>query len=144
MTRHPISPDNADLFRGWIATRGGIALWKSINLSNPAASWLTPAKTSDGQPTPRPNWQADTQPAKVFTSESELSVSLDREVKRFRVAIRRSSNGLMMKVTDAGSAKIRREVEKAGAGAYHVFDYGTQEAVIFAQDRTVPLEEWHP
>ena len=54
----------------------------------------------------------------------------DIEVKRFRVGVRWGSQGFTLKVTDGGSRRIRREVSKAGDGAYHVFDYMTQEAVI--------------
>ena len=52
------------------------------------------------------------------------------EVKRFHVGVRMGSNGLALKVTDGGSRRIRREVSKAGEGAYYAFDYLTQDAII--------------
>jgi len=52
------------------------------------------------------------------------------EVKRFRVGLRMGSQGFLIKVTDGGSRRIRREVSKAGEGAFFVFDYSEQSAVI--------------
>lgn len=54
----------------------------------------------------------------------------DIEVKRFHIGLRMGSQGLIVKVTDGGTRRIRHEVAKAGDGAYYTFDYGTQEAVI--------------
>jgi len=31
---------------------------------------------------------------------------------------------------------------KAGDDAWHEFDYATQEALIFAPDRTLPIVDW--
>ena len=42
------------------------------------------------------------------------------EVKRFHVAVRLGSQGFSLKVSDGGSRRIRREVAKAGAGAFFV------------------------
>lgn len=69
-------------------------------------------------------------------------VAIDREVKRFHVAIRMGSQGFSMKCTDGASRRIRSAVAKAGEGAYHVFDYTTQEAVIMAPEKVIPLPEW--
>jgi hypothetical protein len=134
------SPANAPKFREWIASRGGVAVWPSVNLSNLDTSWSTPALTPEGAPTPRPSWQSADAPSYVITSEADVRVTLRKEVKRFRVALRRA--GLTVKVTDAGSRKIRAECEKAGADASYEFDYETQEAVITAPDTTIPLSEW--
>ena len=136
-------PENVAKYREWLATRGGLAVWKSINFSNLGTSWTTPARTADGQPTPKPTWEADSAPARVVTSEDDVDVVVDKEVKRFRVGVRRgSSNPCLIKVTDGGSRRIRKAVAAAGDGAYHVFDYETQEAVILAPEKRVPLREW--
>jgi hypothetical protein len=63
-------------------------------------------------------------------------------VKRFRVAVRRGAQGLNLKLTIHSGERLRREVEKAGEGAWYQFDYERQEAVILVPDKTVPLSEW--
>jgi len=79
----------------------------------------------------------------VITDPNEVGVSLDREVRRFRVGVRAGRQGLSLKVTDGGSRKIKAAVEKAGEGAYYVFDYYNQEAVILAPEKTCSLTEWY-
>lgn len=127
---YTVTAADAATIWGWLQTRGGIAIWQSINLSNPGASWATPARQEDGTPTTKPTWQAANQPH-VITDPADVVVSVDREVKRFHVAVQRGG-GLSFEVTPGGSRKIRAAVARAGDGAYHVFDYGTQEAVIMA------------
>jgi len=139
--KHRCTIDNAPRFADWIENRGGVAIWRSVNLPNPGASWSTPALTEEGEPYPKPTWQVDTKPDAVITDPRDIEVTVDREVKRFRVGIRRS-NGFSFKVTDGGSRRIRAAVEKAGEGAYHVFDYDTQEAVIMVPASSVSLQEW--
>ena len=60
--KHTCAPENAPKFLDWIKNRGGVAVWKSINLSNPDASWSTPATISSNDV---PDRQA-TPCAKVF------------------------------------------------------------------------------
>lgn len=147
MFTHTVSAKDAPLFLDWLKNRGGVAVWRSINLSNMGQSWSTPALTSEGLPMRKPNWQAANEPEHVITSANEVEVVVDREVKRFHVAVRMGAQGMMLKCTDASSARIRREVEKAGEGAYYVFDYTSQEAVIFAPASKQPLVKWaeeHP
>ena len=136
-------PENVGKYREWLATRGGLAVWESINFSNPGCSWTTPVRNADGTPVTKPSWEADNKPAHIITSEDDVDVVVDAEIKRFRVGVRRgTSNPFLIKVTDGGSRRIRREVAKAGDGAYHVFDYETQEAFILAPEKRVPLREW--
>ena len=142
MEKHLTSPEDAARFKTWLETRGGIAVWPSINLSNPDASWSTPALNEDGTPMTKPTWQAANEPERIITDIADVEVVIDKEVKRFRVGIRTGSQGMMLKVTDGGSRRIRAAVEKAGGGAYHVFDYSTREAVILAPERIVPLADW--
>lgn len=126
---------------GWIRERGGLAVWPSIDLSDPGKQLLTPAREKDGQPTFKPHWSVASEPKVIITDPAEVEVCEDVEVKRFRVGVRMGSQGMKMKVTDGGSRRIRAAVAKAGDGAYHVFDYETQEAVIMAPRRTWPLSE---
>lgn len=140
--KHHCTLENAPKFADWIANRGGVAVWRSINLSNPGASWSSPALTEDGQPYPQPTWQADKQPERIITDSEEILVTEDEEVKRFRVGVRRCDQGLTFKLTDASSRKIEKAVEKAGEGAYYVFDYETQDAVIMKPAKSYMLKAW--
>ena len=142
MYRHTCTSENAPKLWRWIKERGGVAVWPSHNLANPGVSWSTPARQEDGTPFPKPSWQAADQPSMVLLDPGEVEVSVDREVRRFRVGIRRGAQGLMVKCTDGATRKIRSAVSKAGDGAYYVFDYGTQHAVIMVPDKTCSLTEW--
>lgn len=142
MEKHVVKLQDAAKIWSWIASRGGIAIWQSINLSNPGISWTTPVRDEEGVFTTKPTWQSSNEPSRIITDPSEVLVSQDREVKRFHVGIRLGTNGLMLKCTDGASRRIRREVEKAGEGAYYKFDYLSQDAVIFAPDKQSTLVEW--
>jgi hypothetical protein len=131
---------NAPLFAEWIKTRGGLAVWRSINLSNPGASWTTPVRGPEGQPVGKPTWQVAEQPERVITDPDDVVVVTRREVKRFRVGVRQS--GLQCKLTDAASRRVRAAVAKAGNDASYTFDYGTQEAVIEVPAGQVTLGQW--
>ena len=137
--KHSCHIDNAPKFAGWIAHRGGVANWHSVNLSNPGASWSSPAKAKDGTPMPKPTWQAGNEP-EVITKAEDIEVFTAKEVKRFRVGIRRA--GFMLKCTDGASRRIRAAVAKAGEGAYHELDYSTQEAVIMQTTSLGSLKDW--
>jgi hypothetical protein len=53
------------------------------------------------------------------------------EVRRFRVAVRCSpdrSGALVL--TDPSARKLLCALHRAGEGAYHLFDYETQEAIV--------------
>src|SRR5262245_8279659 len=132
MKKHIVTPEHATKMLDWLQTRGGIAIWPSVNLSNPGASWSTPALKEDGSPMTKPTWQAANEPERIITSIDDVMVSIDKEVKRFRVGVRMGRQGFSLKVTDGGTRRIRAAVAKAGEGAYHSFDYETQEAVIMA------------
>jgi len=135
-----INTDRASTIYSWITTRGGLAVWKSISLSDPGKQLLTPALT-DAAPTPRPHWSVAETP-EIYGPDRlpEIIVSVDEEVKRFHIALR--NTGLYIKLTDASSRKVRAEVARAGEGAYHAFDYSEQEAIIFRQVSTTPLSEY--
>ena len=143
--KHHCTPENAPKMREWIASRGGVAVWPSVNMSNPGASWSTPALTAEGALMTKPTWQADSKPAFVVTSEADIGVETMREVKRFHVATRHGrSNPLLIKLTDASTRKLEAALKRAGKGSSYVFDYSTQEAVILVPETIVPLTEWKP
>jgi hypothetical protein len=133
---------NASTFLDWVRNRGGIAVWRSIDLSNPGQSWSTPLRDKEGKPTSKPNWRAGNEPSRCITDPRDVLVVEDKEVKRFHIAVRIGAQGIMLKLTDASSRRVRRAVEKAGKGAYYEFDHNTQEAVILAPARQLTLFEW--
>lgn len=139
---HRCTAENAQRFWDWLTTRGGLAIWGSVNLSNPGLTWTAPHLDPQGLPKDKPNWQCGSSPIRIITDPSEVLVSVDTEVKRFHVALRRGSQGLTMKLTDASSARVIKATEKAGEGAYYVFDYETQEAVILAPTSEQTLKSW--
>ena len=140
--KHICMPENASKMKEWIANRGGVAIWPSVNLSNPGASWSSPALTEDGKPYPKPTWQAADTPERVITDPSEIVVTVPKEVKRFRVALRLGSQGLSVKLTDASSERVRAAVRKAGEKAWYQFDYASREAVIYVPDKEIPLDQY--
>ena len=142
MEPYIIDPQNAERIAEWLKTRGGLAIWKSVDLSDPGFSMTTPVNNADGTPAVKPHWKLENTPSRIITDPAEVLVSKDVEVKRFHIAIRPGSQGLNFKVSDGGSRRIRAEEEKAGEGAYHVFDFSTQEAVILKPESQVSLTEF--
>jgi len=141
--RHTIKLEQAEKIWDWLQNRGGIAVWHSINLSNLGRTWTTPVLDEEGNLVKKPTWEADSVPAEVILNPDDILVSKDQEVKRFHVAVRVSGNGLMLKCKPGSSNRILRAVSKAGDGAYHEFDYWTQEAVIMAPVDRFSLTEWY-
>lgn len=138
---HSVNVEDAAKFADWIKTRGGVAIWNSVNMSNPGASWSTPATVADKTtPYPKPTWEADDTPV-IVTDPEKIEVYKGTEAERFRVGVEKGS-GLTINVTSGGSRKIRESVAKAGEGAYYQFDYGTQEAVIFKTETLGSLKDW--
>ena len=139
--QHITESINAEKVLSWLRTRGGIAIWSSINLSNLGKTWTTPALKENGEPTDRPSWQVSREPV-IITDAGKVGVSVDQEVKRFHVGVRRGAQGMTYKVTDASGRRIRREIEKAGVGAFYEFDYSEQSCVILKPDRIIGILEY--
>lgn len=138
--KQQVAPENAHRFWRWLHERDGIQIWESQMIGDPGAV-LTPYRNEQGQVYEKPDWKHGER-GRRLTSPSEVEVVVDREVRRFHVAIRAGSQGLGFKCTDASSRKIKQAVAKAGPGAYYVFDYFTQEAVIMAPESVVSLAEF--
>jgi hypothetical protein len=134
---------NARQMWDWIKNRTGVAVWQSIDLSDPYYQVLTPVLELSGKPYTRPHWKCSNTP-EIITNPDDIKISVDAEHKRFHVAVRMGSNGMCYKVTDYGSEKIRREVEKAGEGAYYVFDYDDFKNAVIMKPTcdAVTLTEW--
>jgi hypothetical protein len=133
---------HAEKFSEWLKNRQGIAQWKSIDLSDPGAGCVTPAKAEDGTDYPKPYWKYANTPAFILTSPDDVFLTVSKEVKRFYVAVRRGAQGFKIKCTDASSRKIENTLEKLGNEAYYEFDYETQEAVFYLPDSKITLTEW--
>ena len=142
VTRHRVLAANAGQIWKWFQERGGIAVWKSVDFATAGQTWTTPLHDAEGQPTKKQSWRMEDTPSLVITDPMEVVVDVPKEIKRFRVAIKMGSQGLMLKCTDAASRRIRRECEKAGEQSWYEFDYGTQEAVIFVPGESQPLPEF--
>lgn len=136
MNPHRILAADAPRIVKWFETQGGIAIWSSINLSNPSASWTTP---KDGQ---KPSWEAANTPSRIITDPADVIVDEPKEARRFHVAIRPSAQDMSFKLTDASTARVRKAVATCGLDAWYVFDYDRQDAVIFVPGRSTPLNEW--
>ena len=136
-----VSPQAAPAILKWLAERGGIQVWSSIDFSDPFWSTITPLMGPDGVKVGPPHWKADAAP-RVITDPAEIVVSVDKEIRRFHVAIYLGSQGLKVKLKPGSTRRVHAAVAKAGEGAYHLFDFETQEAVIMAPASTIPLKDW--
>lgn len=145
--KHQTLPEHAEKMMEWITARGGLALWSSVNLSNPGATWTTPLNDEQGNPVRKPTWQVGEQPYRVITDAAEVEVTIPREVRRMNVSVRMGAQGTMMKLTDASSARLRKAVQRAAdrtadKQAWYQFDYLHQQAVIYVNDKVLPLTEY--
>jgi len=129
--KHRILATNADQMWRWFHERGGIAVWKSIDICTAGQTWTTPLNDAEGQPMKKQDWRMEETPSLVITDPAEVVVDVPREVKRFRVAVKMGGQGMMLKCSDGASRRIKRELAKAGEGSWYEFDYATQEAVIY-------------
>jgi hypothetical protein len=133
----PIELDehHASQVLGWLKA-GRVAYWPSVDLSNAGGFMLAPSTSA------RPHWSVASEPEGELSSEQAFEVVSRLEVRRFRVGLRRGSQGFSLKLTDAASRRLRAALTKAGEGSSYHFDYSTQEAVITVRDKCVPLDEW--
>lgn len=167
--KHQCQQSDAEKFLDWIKNRGGVAVWKSINLSNPGASWSTPALSEthcrncqgrgefpdhvpcvkcDGvrfEPTEKPTWQASNTPT-IFTSADEIGVYVDELYKAFPVGLRRSGFG--SKLTDGAQRRVDKYLdecrEKHGDSFYKkgVLDIDGASIGIYYTKSEISLSEW--
>ncbi len=129
----------------WLQHCGGIAVWGSLDLSDPGREWFTPARLTDGTLPSPPHWSAPNKPKRIVTDIEQVFVVTHREAARVRIAIRRGSYGLRWKLTDASSARLRKALAKAGSTAVHVFE--GDHAVVHVETSRTPLADWlreHP
>jgi hypothetical protein len=137
---HRCTPESVPQFKKWLRTRGGLAIWNSANLSNPAKSWTCPVNDDNGRPKGKPSWEAG-EIIRIITDPSEVIVDTPKEVKRFHVAIKRGDS-FNFTLTAASSRKLRAACDKAGENSWYEFDYSSQEAIIFVPGSSTPINEW--
>lgn len=144
MEPYRILERDAERIRSWIETRGGAHVWDSCNLSDPGARWVVPVRHPDGTVNEqKPHWGAG-RVIRTLTRLDEVEVVTGQLVRKFHVGVRMGSQGMMLKVTEGGSRRIRAAVEKAGDGAWYEFDYSTQDACIYAPGPPQNLAVWQP
>ena len=105
---------------------------------------LTPALTTDGQPTTKPGWSYSSTP-EIITDPADVGIYEEALFKAVVVTLRRSSNGLSLKITDASQRKVDRLVaaceEKHGSA--HIRKGVLPDAVasigVYYTVNTVPL-----
>lgn len=147
MNHHKVDEANARRIWEWMQTRGGVAIWESIDLSDLGKSWTTPVKQANGKPATKPSWKAADAPTRIITDPGEIDVIKTQVVKRFHVGVRMGAQGLSLKLTDGATRRVRAAVAKAADAradneAWHEFDYSTQEALICVPGEVTSLTDW--
>lgn len=136
------APENAARFLKWIETRGGIAVWRSLDLSSPGKSWSTPVQQEDGTSTKPPHWSCDKRPF-IVSSAEDVDVIAGKRVATVRIGLQQS--GFAINLTPTSSARLRDACRKAGEGAWYEFDEnakGQRVAHIYVPSAKVPLSQW--
>ena len=143
MARITISIAAAPKIREWIRDRGGVNCWTSANLSDPGRECLTPFLTSDGKETGKPEWWCANDPD-LYKTEDAFEVVTEAPFKTCRIAIRVGAGGLLLKLTDASSDKVKRLLTEAGEGSRYEFggDDG-KDCTIYKKVGATPLEGWN-
>lgn len=151
--RFVVQEENAHKAAKWLRTRGGIAEWKSHDLSNPGAGCFTPALT-DGKPTPSPHWRYTGNPKRVITDPNDIAIVESKEVERFKVKLqmkghrieltKRSTNMVLHAMSCYPDGSWHFASTGSGSGSLaHGLNYGEDCVVVTVPDKTTPLSE-HP
>ena len=142
--KHVCNVEAAPILLGWIRTREGIAVWRTVNLSNPGESWSAPVINAQGQRLARPHSYAASEPERIITSTDDVLVQTEKVVKRFHVGLEQHAMGL--KLTAAATRRVRREVDKASVNyqckAWYRFEFDTQDALICVPASSQTLTEF--
>ena len=135
----------ASTFKGWLDGRGGLAAWKSIYLADPGAGCTTPALDDEGKPYPKPHWKYGNTP-EVITDENQVGVLIEVLFKEVRVALRISSNGLTLKLTEGSQRKLEKALAKCrelhGNAHYRKGDMFDRCIRVYYTSAVVPLPEY--
>ncbi len=132
MNKIDCSAENAPKFVEWIRSRGGVALWRSANLSNPGATWSAPADVT------RPTWQAEEKPWFIVTDPDEIEVYIPLEVSRLKIATK--VRGFTVHLTKPSTMRLHKALVKAGNDSFYAFN--GDEAVIYTRSEVKSLSKW--
>lgn len=138
-----IDPNDAEKIRGWIRSRGGVAIWRSLDLGAPGETF-TPALAEDGAPMGPPGWQYEKAPTAVLTSEEAVTVQTKRHVKDVPIGIERGC-GLTLVLTSASRRRLKDALERIEEAAWYEFGFNDKDrrvAHIFVAAETVPLSSF--
>jgi len=139
---HNCAPENAAKFADWIQNRGGVAVWRSLNMANPGASWSGPALKEDGTPSGKPTWQAEEKPSRIITSLREVAVTSGRAVKTFRITLQ-NGDGMSITLTPGSSRTLRKHLDDVGESAWYEFGgFDGRDCTIFVPDAIVSLDQY--
>jgi len=132
---------DAERILDWIKNRGGVAVWDSCAIGDPGQAF-TPALDKDGNRTTRPGWRYGGKPSSIVTDASDVTVLRCEKFKSFHVSTKKGG-GFSIVLTDASSRKLKKELERAGEGSWHEFDYGSHDnCIVYRVDSNIPLPEW--
>lgn len=137
---------NASRFASWIRERGGIAVWTSIDLSRPGEQCSTPVRTDEGLPYTKPHWMYGDTPV-IVTDPAQVGVYTETVFKVIPVVLRRSSNGLSLKLADSSQRNLDRVLDRCRTkhGNAHWKRGGLDDrpsmSVFFSGD-LIPLPGW--
>lgn len=141
---HGVSEEHAETFWKWIKERGGLAVWQSVNLANPFASWTTPVKQENGEAYTKPTWEADSSPRLIVTDPAQVEVLGRIFVRSIRVGIERGT-GLSWNLTKAASGRLNAALDQLGSTASYEFDFDESDrriARLYKADSKGPLAAW--
>lgn len=141
------SPEHAPKLAEWLATRGGIAVWRCQDLGSPliGQETFTPALNQDGTPTTSPHWSFGDSPDRIVADAALVSVRSWTEVARVKVRTKgnRLSRGENSRLE---SARLKHGADAAWRLDYNSGSYGNPwiEAVIEIPSAPVPLSQFQP
>lgn len=97
----------------FITQRDGAEVWESALIGQSRTMFL-PVKDKDGKAEcVKPHWSCQDKPTRVLTKLEEVEVSVTREVKRVKLALRMGSQGMSLKLTDGSKRKCEKAVDAA-------------------------------
>lgn len=143
------SPEHAPKLAEWLATRGGIAVWRCCDLGSHriGQETFTPATHPDGSPATSPHWSNGNSPDRIVTDPALVFVRSWSEVARVKI---RQGPPMCGGVHRADRAKLDKALADAGEGAGWVPDYERAygspwfTAIIQIPSAPVPLSQFQP
>lgn len=125
-------PDCRQRFEEWICDRGGVQIWRNVNLSDPDAQpQFTAYKDENGNIYEKPHWSVER--GELITDIARFRfIQSFHEFRRVRIAIRRGAQGFTLKLTDASTKRVHKSCDKAKGlfGRDAVYHFEHEFAVI--------------